>query len=308
MVAHYDQDNQNASLMALDQYLHSVRWTPQLVLEEEVALIERVEIGKAERSQACSDVRVIENANQARDRLVAGYQPLVLYIARKYAHRTRSMDLLDLVQEGNLGLLRAVELNDMSKGYSLAGIAGRCIRDNILEALYYRDRLVRLSARTERALGQMNHLEWQLTAALGHSPSVREMAEAMQVSEEKVQELVMSAEAGQVESLHFILDGDEEEERHNLVPLFVASEEDDVRVAEVVPLVHQAIEVVLSAKEREVVSRRYGLGGECQLLKEVAAEMGMWAANVQRVERRAKKRLHAALAPVYLNEQEEGVA
>ena len=308
MVAHYDQDNQNASLMALDQYLHSVRWTPQLVLEEEVGLIERVELGKAERSQACPDARVIENANQARDRLVAGYQPLVLYIARKYAHRTRSMDLLDLVQEGNLGLLRAVELNDMSKGYSLAGIAGRCIRDGILDALYYRDRLVRLSARTERALGHMNHLEWQLTATLGHSPSVKEMAEAMQVSEKKVRELMMSAEAGQVESLHFILDGDEEEERHHLVPLFVVSQEDDVRGAEIVPLVHQAIEAVLSVKEREVVARRYGLSGECQMQKEVAAEMGMWASNVQRVERRAKKRLHAALAPVYLNGQEEEVA
>jgi len=306
VVAHYDQDNQNGSLIALDQYLHSVRWTPQLVLEEEVILIERVERGKTERSQECPDVRVIEDANQARDRLVAGYQPLVLYIARKYVHRTRSMDLLDLVQEGNLGLLRAIELNDMSKGYSLAGIAGRCIRDSILDALYYRDRLIRLSARTERALGQMSHLEWRLTVTLGHDPSLREMAEAMQVSEEKVRELMMLAEVGQVESLHFILDGDEE--RHNLVPLFGASEEDDMSVAEVMPLVHRAIEAVLSANEREVVSRRYGLIGECQLQKEVAAEMGMWTANVQRIERRAKKRLHKALAPVYLNGQEEEVA
>lgn len=305
MISHYDQDNQNESLNALEQYMRSVRWTPQLLLEEEVILIERVEWGKVERSQECPDVRVIEDANQARNRLVAGYQPLVIHVARRYVHRTRSMDFLDLVQEGNLGLLRAIELNDMSKGYSLAGIAGRCIRDNILDALYYRDRLVRLSAKTEQAFIRMSQCERQLTLVLGRTPSLSEIAEAMQVSEEKVRELMQLAEVGQVESLHFILDGDEEEERHDLVPLYGSLEEDDVRLAEVVPLVHQAIEIVLSANEREVVFRRYGLIGECQMQKEVAAEMGMWTANIQRIERRAKKRLHAALAPVYLNQEEE---
>ena len=308
MVSHYDQDNQNESLMALHQYMRSVRWTPQLLLEEEVILIERVEQGKAEWVQECPDVRVIEDANQARERLVAGYQPLVIHVAKRYASRTRSMDFLDLVQEGNLGLLRAIELNDMSKGYSLAGIAGRCIRDNILDALYYRDRLVRLSAKTEQAFVRMNQHERQLMLALGRTPSLPEIAKAMQVSEEKVQELMVLAEVGQVESLHFILNGDEEEERHDLVPLYGSSEEDDVRLAEVVPLVHQAIEAVLSANEREVVSRRYGLIGECQMQKEVAAEMGMWTSNIQRIERRAKKRLYNALAPVYLNGQEEEVA
>lgn len=305
MVAHNDQDNQYESLTALHQYMRSVRWTPPLELEEEVRLIDRVTRGKAERSQVSQDVSVIEDANQARDRLVAGYQPLVIHVARRYVHRTRSMDFLDLVQEGNLGLLRAIELNDMSKGYSLAGIAGRCIRDNILDALYYRDRLVRLSAKTEQAFIRMSQCERQLTLVLGRTPSLSEIAGAMQVSEEKVRELMQLAEIGQVESLHFILDGDEEEERHDLVPLYGSLEEDDVRLAEVVPLVHQAIETVLSANEREVVARRYGLIGECQMQKEVAAEMGMWTANIQRIERRAKKRLHAALAPVYLNQEEE---
>src|SRR5437667_1145021 len=111
-----DQDDQHISLLALDQYMRWVKWTPELTLEEEGQLLERVERGKQEQLKLCPDRQVLEEAKQARDRLVAGFQPLVIHIASTYRYRVRSMELMDLNQEGNVGLLQAIDVNDKSKG------------------------------------------------------------------------------------------------------------------------------------------------------------------------------------------------
>src|SRR5436309_3362879 len=112
----YDQDDQHVSLLALDQYMRLVKWTPELTLEEEGQLLERVEPGKQEQLKPYPDRLVLEEAKQAYDRLVAGFQPLVIHIASTYRYRVRSIELMDLIQEGNIGLLQAIAVNDKSKG------------------------------------------------------------------------------------------------------------------------------------------------------------------------------------------------
>src|SRR6266536_5093519 len=165
-----DQDDQDVSLLALDQYMRLVKWTPELTLEEEGQLLERVEWGKQEQLKPYPDRRVLEAAKQAYDRQVAGFHTLVIHIASTYRYRVRNMDVMDLIQEGNVGLLQAIDVNDTRKGYSLAGLAGRCIRDAILQAIYYRDRQVRFSMRTEQALAHLSYMQSQLALSLGRDP------------------------------------------------------------------------------------------------------------------------------------------
>src|SRR6266516_6755738 len=114
---HMQEDSREVSLLAIDQYMRGLRWSERLTQEEEVQMIQRVERGKAERGKACPNQWVLSLAKHARERLIEGYQPYVVTVARKLVFRCRGMELLDLIQEGNLGPMEAIEAHDPSKGY-----------------------------------------------------------------------------------------------------------------------------------------------------------------------------------------------
>jgi RNA polymerase primary sigma factor len=137
--------DQEVSLLAFDQYMRYVRSVPKLSHAEQVRLLAQVAIGKRERAYPCPNRHVLEQARAARDRLIDEYQSLVIGIAKRFAGRFRSMDVMDLIQEGNVGLLIALEQHDPSKDESFAGLAALWVSSAITEALYYRDGIVRLS-------------------------------------------------------------------------------------------------------------------------------------------------------------------
>src|SRR5690348_14274706 len=105
--------------MALDQYMRQVRWLEPLTAEEEARLIACIERGKHEKRQPHPNAWRLSLAQAARERLVEGYQPWVIHLAKGFLSRARGMELLDLIQEGNIALLQAIEHNDVSKGYPL---------------------------------------------------------------------------------------------------------------------------------------------------------------------------------------------
>src|SRR5205085_9627731 len=88
------EEEREVSLLAIDQYMRHVRWTADLTLQEEEELVERIARGKAEQQKGCPDQVVVAEARGACDRLVEGYQRLVIYIARQYTYRFRCMELL----------------------------------------------------------------------------------------------------------------------------------------------------------------------------------------------------------------------
>src|SRR6266702_1355915 len=138
------QDDQDVSLMALDQYIRQVRWLEPLTQEEEAQLLARIERGKYERRQLQPNAWRLSLAQAALERLVEGYLPWVIHLAKGFVSRARSMQLLDLIQEGNQGLLQAIEHNDVSKGYPLRALVTAYVRGAILDALRERDGLVRI--------------------------------------------------------------------------------------------------------------------------------------------------------------------
>src|SRR2546430_3315694 len=186
-----NQDDRDVSLMAIDQYMHMVRWTPPLPAEEEVLLFQQIERGKAEYVQFSPDQQIVQEAQQARDRLVAGFQGFVIHIAKQYGRYARGLELLDLIQEGNLGLLEAIERFDARRGCGLSTMAGWWIRAAIHSALLNHNAIVRLPKSIRRLMSRLSHVEEQLVFGLGHEPSVAEIAKELEVSEEKVAELLL---------------------------------------------------------------------------------------------------------------------
>ncbi len=305
----YDQDNQDLSLLAKDQYMRYVRWTPDLSEEEEAHLLECVQRGKAERTNVLPDAHILQLAQRARDRLVDGFQPMVLTNARRLLHRFKSMEVLDLVQEGNIGLLQAIEHYDARLGCPLRALASRCIRQALWRARCDRDGLVRLPEEMYTLLSRMHQVEYRLLRTLGREPTLAEIAAALRVREEKLSRMIELSHQS-VESLQGLLrDVENVEDRHSFVSLFeVAVVAETNRQSELRHALHHALETALPHKQREVICLRYGLDEEGQARTQdgVAEMLQVCQARVWTAEKRAKERLRAALAPLYeLSENEE---
>jgi RNA polymerase primary sigma factor len=289
------------SLMAIDQYMRQVRWIPRLTVDEEVQLLERVSRGRTERVKPCPDAQVLVDAKQARDRLVEEYQGLVVFLAKKRRFLFRSMELLDLIQEGNLGLMQAIEEYDPSCGYPLRTVASHRVRHAIWEALRGRDRMVRLPVHVHKAVSRMERLKSELLAALDREPSAGELARGMQVSEEELVELERSHRCQEVASIQALVTEVEGEDYLNFVSLFeaaVVAEQAHQEPFEV--MIRQAMETAITRRQNVVLQLRYGFdegGGSVRSKREVAGMLGVTDESVGQVERAAIKRLSMVLLP-----------
>lgn len=295
-------EDRDVSLMAVDQYMRQVRWTVPLTDEEEARLVQCVERGKAEREKRYPDAGVLDQAQRARDRLVEGYLPIVVGVARKYRYCSRGMEFLDLIQEGNLGLLEAFERTWDAERYPFRAVAITCVRDAIWAALAGHDRLVRLPQGVVEALSKLTQVERRLCLAQGRPPTMAELAAALGVSEDKVREWLLVRDREQVASLQGMLDGADAEERCTFVSLFAQEVlADERRQQELAQVLHQALESALTTFQGEVLRLRYGLceeDGRCQTLGEIAQVLRSSVSSVSNTEREAKARLSGVLAPV----------
>src|SRR5215470_16176266 len=117
-----DGDDRDISLLAEDQYFRQVRWSEPMPREEEATLFRRVQRGRLERVKPCPNQWVLSLAKHACDRLVEGFQPLVIHIAQRYVRLGRNLDVMDAIQAGNLGLLQAIALHEPEQeGFYRAG-------------------------------------------------------------------------------------------------------------------------------------------------------------------------------------------
>src|SRR2546421_10268379 len=190
MTTKENQEEKDMSLLSFDQYMRMVRWTPEMTDEEGMQLLERVERGRSEHGKPHPDAQVLSEATEARDRLVAAFQPLVIHIARRYERWSRSMELLDLIQEGNIGLLKAIERHSVHAGYPLSAAAMHWIRGALLNALTLRAGMIRLPHNIDLLLHQMQLVRGRLVAQLDRDPTLAEIAAVMQTSVAKVDEVM----------------------------------------------------------------------------------------------------------------------
>jgi RNA polymerase primary sigma factor len=228
-----------------------------------------------------------EGDEEAKKRLIESNLRLVMAITRNYTKAT--VPLLDLIQEGNLGLIRAVEKFDYKLGYKLSTYATWWIRQAITRALADQGRTIRLPVHVADQVRRLLRARRQLAQKLNHEPSLAELARETQQSEERVRELLELVEipvsletpVGDGESLY----GDLIEDVNSLAPHEQSAEQ--ARGRELAGALEQ-----LNPRMHRVLSLRFGLDGEPpQTLEEVGTQLGITRERVRQLETRALREL-----------------
>jgi RNA polymerase primary sigma factor len=258
---------------ALQLFLNEAGRHPLLTPAEEVELAKRIERGDL----------------AAKQRMIESNLRLVVSIARKYQN-LGELCLLDLIQEGMLGLIRGVEKFDWRKGFRFSTYATLWIRQSIGRALDERGRTIRLPINVAQRERKIANAERALTARLGRPPTLGEVAAHADLEPRQVEEL--RDVARKVTSLERPLGDDGETELGELMPGREPAPEEEVEVA----LREQAVrEVVhqLPEREREVIQLRFGLNGDREpvSVREAARRLEIRPADVQKLERRALEEL-----------------
>jgi RNA polymerase primary sigma factor len=258
----------------LKLYVRQIGGGPLLTREEERELARRKDEGDEE----------------AKRRLIESNLRLVMAITRNYTRA--NVPLLDLIQEGNLGLIRAVEKFDYRLGYKLSTYATWWIRQAITRALADQGRTIRLPVHVADQVRRLLRARRQLAQKLNREPTLVELARAAELSEERVRELLELVEnpvsletpVGDGESLY----GDLIEDVHSLAPHEQSAEQ--ARGRELAGALEQ-----LNPRMHRVLSLRFGLDGSApQTLEEVGSQLGITRERVRQLETRALRELRLA--------------
>src|SRR5579875_604146 len=269
-------------------YLREIGRVPLLTAEEEVKLAQRMERGKAERLKANPNRRIIEDGEEAQRRLTEANLRLVVSVAKKYIGR--GMSLLDLIQEGNIGLIRAVEKFDYTKGYKFSTYATWWIRQAITRAIADQARTIRIPVHMVETINRLIRISRRLLQDLGREPTSEEIAEQMEISAEKLREIIkvsqepvsLETPIGEEEDSHL---GDFIEDHTALAPAEAASHQ----------LLKEQVEDVLDSlteRERKVLQLRFGLDdGRSRTLEEVGKEFHVTRERIRQIEAKALRKL-----------------
>jgi RNA polymerase primary sigma factor len=258
---------------ALQLFLNEAGRHPLLTPDEELELAKRIERGDLE----------------AKDRMVISNLRLVVSIARKYQN-LGELCLLDLIQEGMLGLIRAVEKFDWRKGFRFSTYATLWIRQAIGRALDERGRTIRLPINVAQRERKIGSAERELTAKLGRPPTLDELAARVELEPRQIEEL--RDVARKVTSLERPLGDDGETELGELLPGREPAPEEEVEVTLREDAVRSCVST-LPERERTVIQLRFGLNGDRDpvSVRETARRLEMRPADVQKLERRALEEL-----------------
>lgn len=253
-------------------YLKEIGTVPLLSAEEEYRLA----------------VRKSQGDEVAKQRLIEANLRLVVSIAKRYTGR--GMSFLDLVQEGNLGLIKGVEKFDPEKGFKLSTYATWWIRQSVTRALADQARTIRVPVHMVETINKMSKMQRKLTLELGYEPSVKELADHLDMSEEKVQEIMQIAR--EPASLETPIG---EEDDSNLGDFVadsnVVSPEGNVESV----MLREHIDTLLGdlkERERQVIVLRFGLeDGHPRTLEEVGKEFNVTRERIRQIEAKALRKL-----------------
>jgi RNA polymerase primary sigma factor len=271
-------------------YLREIGRVPLLTAEEEVRLARLMERGRMEQRKPphLRDYRIIEDGEEAQRRLTEANLRLVVSVAKKYIGR--GMSLLDLIQEGNIGLIRAVEKFDYVKGFKFSTYATWWIRQAITRAIADQARTIRIPVHMVETINRLIRISRRLLQDLGREPTSEEIAEQMEISPEKVREIIkvsqepvsLETPIGEEEDSHL---GDFIEDHTALAPADAASHQ----------LLKEQVEDVLASlteRERKVLQLRFGLDdGRSRTLEEVGKEFHVTRERIRQIEAKALRKL-----------------
>ncbi len=279
-------------------YLREIGQVPLLTTEQEQKLARMIMAGQEaaqrlaelppgspERQQLRSQVMA---GDHARQQMAAANLRLVVSIAKRY--RDRGLPLLDLIQEGSLGLLRAIEKFDVEKGYKFSTYATWWIKQALSRALADQSRLVRLPVHLGETLNRIQAARRHLTQKLGRDPSDQELAEELQMNEEKLRELRRTAQ--DPVSLATPVGEEADSTLADFIPDPHVLDADDAAANGMLRAQIAAALDQLTERERRVLELRYGLSdGQPRTLEEVGKAFGVTRERVRQIEVKALRKL-----------------
>ena len=279
-------------------YLKEVGRVPLLTAEEEVELAQRIERGRLAREElARGNVtarrrqelqRLIEDGWAAREHLITANSRLVISVAKKYMGR--GVPFLDLIQEGNIGLIRAAKKFDYRRGHKFSTYATWWIRQAVTRAIADQGRTIRVPVHMGDQINKLLRVQHQLTQRLGRDPSVEELAVSLDVTPQKVENMI------QVARRPLSLETPTDDEEDSVLGDFIQDEEvpapDETATYN---LLREHLDVVLTGlppREVRILQLRYGLlDGQAYTLEEVGRKMGVTRERVRQIEAQALSRL-----------------
>jgi RNA polymerase primary sigma factor len=271
-------------------YLREIGRVPLLSAAEEVALAKRMERGRLERQRPIREqsLRIILDGEEGQRKLTEANLRLVVSVAKKYIGR--GMSLLDLIQEGNIGLIRAVEKFDYQKGFKFSTYATWWIRQAITRAIADQARTIRIPVHMVETINRLIRTSRRLLQELGREPTAEEIAEQMEITPERVREIIkisqepvsLETPIGEEDDSHL---GDFIEDHTALAPADAASHQ----------LLKEQVKDALNGltqREQEVLRLRFGLDdGRSRTLEEVGKEFRVTRERIRQIEAKALRKL-----------------
>ncbi len=275
-------DVSSKSLDATQLYLGEIGFSPLLTAEEEVLYARRA----------------LRGDEAARKRMIESNLRLVVKISRRYSNR--GLALLDLIEEGNLGLIRAVEKFDPERGFRFSTYATWWIRQTIERALMNQTRTIRLPIHVVKELNIYLRTARELSQKLDHEPTAEEIASELDKPVDDVSKMLRLNE--RISSVDTPIGGEGEKALLDIIPDInnsdpeVSTQDDDIKLS----LIHWLDE--LNPKQKEVLARRFGLlGYEPSTLEEVGREINLTRERVRQIQVEGLRRLREILVKQGLN-------
>ncbi len=278
-------------MSSINDYLNAIARHPLLTADQEIQLARRIarmqELRALDRELTIDERRIVRSGERARQTFINSNLQLVVHVAKKYERRRRhSLELMDLIQEGNIGLARAVELFDHTRGYKFSTYAYWWIKQAITRALSQADAMIRLPVNLHDQLAKLTRMRTQLAHELGREPRLAELAEAMEITVDQICNMIQHSYS--VTSLNSTPSGIDDVTLIDMIADPTTVDDDDISEAEIA-LVSSLLDKYVDDNAKQVLYARHG--AQPISWAELEKQMGISKFRLQELSRRAILRL-----------------